>query len=476
MFQKSFLNKYKKEPLKKKMTNIWTDSYKAIREPFFEIGDPYITEEKKEKEEKGEKKHKEGKAEEESEKSGEKENGKSKRWWDDDGDGKGYEKGEVEGSFKKKVKKEEFELWVESLVEEGYDLSDLTWDEMFDIYEAEGSYGATPKAYSAARDAKMTAKRKPFLKKMLSRTNPANRTSSSSDRKGLTIDDRERARAGSAHGVGTRQDHDYPSQGPGGVTKSAKKLRKQKSMGEFAKEERELHSKTDKNEKIDVRRGIKNKIEVNPRLKEEVEEWVNQLVEEGYDLSDFTWDEMFDIYESVELDEVSSYGMPPAGDAQREKPDPLQAAKRRAAQAQVRKELSDLQVAKARSTAKLTPTSEEAIFSYLENRYDFSEGVFDPKKTKLRSASERKASELSPAQKKAAEMKQKRSERLEAEADKVLRQVRGGGSTRKSSKPMGSEAPKLKAPAPEANRKLGKQKQDTLAKKASDVLKDVRNK
>jgi len=111
-------------------------------------------------------------------------------------------------------------------------------EEVDQIDEAEGSYGATPKAYSAASKTKMTAKRKPFLKKMQSRTNPANRTSPyDSPRKGLTADDRERARAGSAHGVGTRQDHDYPSQGPGGVTKSAKKLRKQKAMGEFAKEE-----------------------------------------------------------------------------------------------------------------------------------------------------------------------------------------------------------------------------------------------
>ncbi len=111
-----------------------------------------------------------------------------------------------------------------------------------EIEEAEGSYGATPKAYSAARGTKMNAKRKPFLKKMLSRTNPANRTSPyDSPRKGLTADDRERARAGSAHGVGTRQDHDYPSQGPGGVTKSAKKLRKQKAMGEFAKEQVDVY-------------------------------------------------------------------------------------------------------------------------------------------------------------------------------------------------------------------------------------------
>ena len=102
------------------------------------------------------------------------------------------------------------------------------------IDEAEGSYGATPKAYSAASKTKMTAKRKPFLKKMLSRTNPANRTSPyGSPRKGMSDEDRERARAGSKHGVGTRQDHDYPSEGPGGVTKSAKKLRKQKALGEI---------------------------------------------------------------------------------------------------------------------------------------------------------------------------------------------------------------------------------------------------
>jgi hypothetical protein len=121
---------------------------------------------------------------------------------------------------------------------EAYQQVNAHQEEVEQIDEAEGSYGATPKAYSAAKQTKMTAKRKPFLKKMQSRTNPANRTDPyGSPRKGLTADDRERARAGSKHGVGTRQDHDYPSEGPGGVTKSAKKLRKQKAMGEFAKED-----------------------------------------------------------------------------------------------------------------------------------------------------------------------------------------------------------------------------------------------
>jgi hypothetical protein len=163
---------------------------------------------------------------------------------------------------------EEAEWMMANVIDE--EAIDIILGEEFELDEAEGSYGATPKAYSAASKTKMTAKRKPFLKKMQSRTNPANRTSPyDSPRKGMTSDDRERARAGAAHGVGTRQDHDYPSQGAGGVTKNPKKLRKQKAMGEFAKEQFEL--------------------------------WVNQLVEEGYDLSQYTWEEMEEFY----LDEAS---------------------------------------------------------------------------------------------------------------------------------------------------------------------------
>jgi hypothetical protein len=109
-------------------------------------------------------------------------------------------------------------------------------EDVVQIDEAEGSYGATPKAYSAASKAKMTAKRKPFLKAMKSRTNPAGTSMPNTARKGMTADDRERARAGAAYGVGTRQDHDYPSEGPGGVTKNPKKLRKQKALGEIGEE------------------------------------------------------------------------------------------------------------------------------------------------------------------------------------------------------------------------------------------------
>jgi hypothetical protein len=38
---------------------------------------------------------------------------------------------------------EEVETWVNSLLEEGYDLSDYTWEEMFEAYLNEASQGET---------------------------------------------------------------------------------------------------------------------------------------------------------------------------------------------------------------------------------------------------------------------------------------------------------------------------------------------
>lgn len=323
------------------MTNIWADTYKEIRDPFFEMADPYTLNEKKEKEEKGEKEEKNEK-EEKGEKKDEKED-KPKRWWDDDGDGKGYEKGEVSGKFPKKK----------------------------------------------------------------------------------------------------------------------------------IKEERDLSSKTLKNDKVDVRSGIKNKIEINPSIEEEVNAWIDELISEGYDLSTFTWDEVAEIYESATLNEAGTSAMPPAGDAVTVKKDPLEAARRRAAQAQVRKEIADTQLARAKVSTN-RGTNESVIAYLLDNNYIF-EGVYDPKKGKLRPASERTKTAMTDADRRAAKKKQSRDERLEQEADKILNKMRTG-SPRRSSAPMGTKAPEKKE-APEANRKLpaGK-KHDTLAKKASSVLKDTKDK
>jgi hypothetical protein len=62
---------------------------------------------------------------------------------------------------------------------------------------------------------------------------------------------------------------------PGRTTKTGKPLTKSQSDMQIAMKNRKL----------------------TQRLGEEVEAWVNSLIEEGYDLSEYTWDDMFEIYE-----------------------------------------------------------------------------------------------------------------------------------------------------------------------------------
>jgi hypothetical protein len=72
----------------------------------------------------------------------------------------GMSKAEAIAAVKNKEYNEEFESWVDSLVEEGYDLSDYTMDEIFDIYLDEATLSA--KAARAGKD--IGAKGKNFAK------------------------------------------------------------------------------------------------------------------------------------------------------------------------------------------------------------------------------------------------------------------------------------------------------------------------
>jgi hypothetical protein len=167
------------------------------------------------------------------------------------------------------------------------------------------------------------------------------------------------------------------------------------------------------------------------RLGESFELWVSDLVNEGYDLSDYTWDDMYEIYEETELE--------------RKKAEEKRKEERRARIA----ELS----AQGRVMTSTKRTSA---------------------KTRERAA-------------------QRRQEALERAAQRVLNDTIGK-SGRVSEKPMGSEAPKPKQAAPEATRRLATGlKRDTLgvaadkalksisrrevevAKKAQEVLKQMRN-
>jgi len=217
-------------------------------------------------------------------------------------------------------------------------------------------------------------------------------------------------------------------------------------------EERELSSKKSNGDKIDVMQG-KNKIELNPKLSEEIQEWVGELLDEGYDLSQFTPEEIVDIYESADLVEEMDSTQ-------------LAMAKAQAARAKVKKEREDLRVAQMQQKTKYDAS--EAVLSFVNERTPLFEGVFDPKKSKLRPASERSQNSMTDAQRKAAKKESERVAAIHSKGETVLAGMRSSG---KRGKVQTKPAPKSKAP--EANRSV-RGKSDKLASAAEKILKDLK--
>ena len=470
------------------MTNIWTNTFEDIRKPHFEMEDPYTSLQEK----------KEGK--------------EVKKWWDDDGDGKGYEEGEVEGKFKKKKKVEEE---VEQIDEISLKTKIKAYSASRDV-DADYAYGskvhdqgdrikkAIVKKHGekAGEHAERSAETQNF-----GRGTPRAKPRIEKNRTYRTT------KAGSMHGQDQaklksdlikRRNEEYmdeaqvanrdPDKYESGEKKKYAPVRGErtpmpprgnKKREDFEKwyaanvKEETLYTSKSSQQKIDVRKGIKNKIDTKPTTSEEVETWVAELVSEGYDLSEFTWEEMTDIY----LDEAGTSAMAPRGDyqtttataTQKQDPNaPLIAAKAKAAKAKVTKEIADLQVAKQSQRMKVD--TNESVILYLAHRPDafanLEEGVFDPKKSKMRSSSERSERTMTSAQRAAAKKEGERTAKIHSKGETVL-----AGLTkpqRKSSQPMGTTQ-SSKPAAPEANRKVTG-KYDQLAKKASAILKSVKDK
>ena len=79
------------------------------------------------------------------------------------------------------------------------------------------------------------------------------------------------------------------------TTTSTKALPPAKEMKALPPRGKTKSGKTLTQSQRDTQLQMKNR-KLSNRLGEEVEAWVNQLVEEGYDLSGYTWDEMTEIY------------------------------------------------------------------------------------------------------------------------------------------------------------------------------------
>ena len=133
--------------------------------------------------------------------------------------------GVYDGDIREKL---EFETWVNNLLEEGYDLSDYTWDELYKSYFNEAQYTPPQQIQQPAAEVRKAPNK--------NTQNPAVPVLT-----GLAL-----AKLGNEIG------------------------------------------------KTSLRR--KKKREEGPDVKGVFEEWVTGLLDEGYDLSEYTWDELSEIY------------------------------------------------------------------------------------------------------------------------------------------------------------------------------------
>jgi hypothetical protein len=259
---------------------------------------------------------------------------------------------------------EDFELWVNNLLDEGYDLSELTVDEAYEIFE-----GTELERRKKEADGIWTS---PTLKiPTVSGLKVANQSTQGKYKS-------------SSGGGSTSAQNVGPSSGLSGPSGATGKYRPGSGRGYGVA-------------------GIKLADSY------EFELWVNDLLDEGYDLSDYTVDEIYEIFEETELE--------------RRKKDEERKNERRA------------RVAELTASGRVLTSAKRASA-----------------KAKERAA-------------------EKRADALEKAAQKVINSTTGS-SGRVSEKPMGSEPPTPKAPAPEANRRLrAGLRKDNLGSAADRALK-----
>jgi hypothetical protein len=292
---------------------------------------------------------------------------------------------------------DDFTLWINDLIDEGYDLSDYTWEDMFEIYEETQLDEATAMAKKGYNETEIRNK----IAKSTGGGKTADKATALADRQ--TYGDK--AKKASREKLARTQRGDFrrtTSSNPG--------------LHGYAYKSNDPAVKA-KQAARGAQRGV-----LTPNEKKELNReayaadnftlWINELVEEGYDLSDYTWDEMAEIYEETELEKKQ--------------------AKEAAIKAR-RARISELQ----------------------------SQGrVMTSTKRTSGAAAQRK--------------EEKRAEALERAANAILRQTTGS-SGKVSDKPMGSVAPAPKEEAPEANRRLKTGlRRDTLGTAADDALKGVK--
>ena len=193
----------------------------------------------------------------------------------------------------------EFKNWVNNLLDEGYDLSSYNLDELYETYigeeRAEGvrPYKAGPTQAEVRADAKKSEKAKKDKDKDKAGYGPEDKFKSDWKLRAVPSSTSKR-KTGETETVSQRMDREAPYKTrPFSPLFTKQGSRTASAVTRATEGPGEPQSVTMPRKKSKPSREIVRKNQINA----EFELWVNELLDEGYDLSDCTWDEMYEIYE-----------------------------------------------------------------------------------------------------------------------------------------------------------------------------------
>ena len=201
---------------------------------------------------------------------------------------------------KKVDQDEDFELWVNDLIGEGYDLSDYTWDEMYESYLDEGLRSAVKRLLGGGKKETEAPKPESRGAELRRRYNVGPEGSDTSAKRQIL----NRSRARAERDQERYGDKPFQKQ----VAQKSKAAHDRYLKAGYSKYGADLPVSGGQGGSGGSGRGSKAARRAAALQREEFEIIVNALIEEGYDLSSYTWNEMYDIClnEIQQLDEPAS--------------------------------------------------------------------------------------------------------------------------------------------------------------------------
>jgi hypothetical protein len=188
---------------------------------------------------------------------------------------------------KKVDQDEDFELWVNDLIGEGYDLSEYTWDEMYESYLDEGLRSAVKRLLGGGKKEAEAPKPESRGAELRRRYNVGPEGSDTSAKRQIL----NRSRARAERDQEKYGDKPFQKQ----VAQKSKAAHDRYLKAGYSKYGADLPVSGGQGGSGGSGRGSKARKRAAALNREEFEIIVDALIEEGYDLSSYTWNEMYDI-------------------------------------------------------------------------------------------------------------------------------------------------------------------------------------